>query len=300
MTGAWLEFVKHVHDEAEHDDLFNAAAALAFYLTLAIFPAMIFLMAVVPYLPIEHVDDAILDLLRQALPPSAADMFTHVVHQVTSERRGGLLSLGLAAALWSASTGMRAVMRQLNVAFNVAERRRPLRARVTALVLTLLFAVLVLGAFSLIVLGGVIQAWIGHRWGFSEPLLTTFVVFRWVVIVAGLLLGVSLIYHLAPNRHERFRWISPGAAAATVSLIAASYGLSVYAANFGHYSAVYGSIGAVILLMLWLYIAGLVILVGAEINVVVEGSRSAAGTHDRPSRDSPPSHRAADARSGQH
>src|SRR3954470_6237939 len=148
-----IEFVKRVYAEAAHDDIFNGAAALGFYFTLAIFPAMIAIMAVIPYLPIAHVDQAIMDLLREALPGSAATMFVDVVHEVTSERRGGILSMGVAFALWSASSGMYAVMQQLNIAYNVAERRPFLKARATALALTLLFGVLVLGAFTLIVLG---------------------------------------------------------------------------------------------------------------------------------------------------
>lgn len=269
-------FLKRLYAEAERDDVFNGAAALGFYLTLAIFPAMIFLMAVIPYLPIDHVDDAVMDLLRQALPGGAAEMFSGVVQEVTSERRGGLLSLGLATALWAASTGMYALMRQMNIACNVTERRPLLRARATALALTLLFGVLVLGAFSLIVLGGVIQEWLGNRFGFSEVLLVFFVVFRWIVIVLALLLAVALVYQLAPNRKQHFRLITAGSATATVLLIGASIAFSLYTANFTDYSAIYGSIGAVVMLMLWLYIAGLVILLGAEIDVVREGPASDA------------------------
>lgn len=273
-----LEFLKRVFAEAKRDDVFNGAAALGFYLTLAIFPAMIFLMAVIPYLPIPHVDEAIMDLLRQALPDRASELFAGVVKEVATERRGGVLSLGLAAALWSASTGMYAVMQQLNIAFNVAERRRFLKARATALLLTLLFGVLVIGAFSLVVLGGVIQDWIGDRFGFSQVLLGFFAVFRWVVIVVALMVAISLVYHLAPNRKDSYHFFTPGAVTATVLLILASIGFSLYTSNFGNYSAIYGSIGAVVVLMLWLYIAGLVILVGAEINVVV--ARAEPGNED--------------------
>lgn len=265
-----MEFLKRVYAEADQDQIFMGAAALAFYLTLAIFPAMIFVMALIPYLPVAHVDQAIMDLLRQTLPGSAADLFANVVGEVTSHRRGALLSLGLAFALWSASTGMYAVMQQLNIAFHVAERRPFLKARAVAIVLTIVYFVLVLGAFSLIVLGGVVQEWIGRQVGFTSALLDFFIVFRWVVIVLGLWLAVALIYRFAPNRRQPFRFLSWGAATATILLIGASVGFSIYTANFGNYSAVYGSVGAVIVLMLWLYLAGLVILVGAEINVVRE------------------------------
>ena len=264
------QLLTSVYREMKRDNAFDGAAVLAYYLTLAIFPAMIALLAVTPYLPIARVDQAIIDLMREALPTSAADMFAGVVQQVTSERRGGLLTLGVAAAYWSASNGMYAVMRQLNAAFNVTEARPFVRARATALLLSLLFGVLVLGGFSLIVLGGVIQAWIGDRFGFSALLLGFFVVFRWVVIVLSLMLAISLIYYLAPNRANPFRLVTAGSVTATTLLVVASYVFSLYTSHFGNYSNVYGSIGAMVLLMLWLYIAGLVILAGAEVDEILE------------------------------
>ena len=264
------DLTQSVWREMKRDNAFDGAAVLAYYLTLAIFPAMIALLAVTPYLPIARVDEAIMDLMREALPSGAADMFAGVVQQVTSERRGGLLTFGVAAAYWSASNGMYAIMRQLNKAFDVKEGRPFLRARATALLLSLSFGLLVLSGFSLIVLGGVIQSWIGDRFGFSAALLGFFVVFRWIVIVLALLLAISATYYLAPNRHRPFRLFSAGSVAATLLLIAASYAFSVYTSHFGNYSNVYGSIGAVVLLMLWLYVAGLVILAGATVDEVLE------------------------------
>ena len=268
------DLLKSVYREMQRDRAFDGAAVLAYYLTLAIFPAMIALLAVTPYLPIAHVDEAIMDMVREALPTSAADMFAGVVAQVTSERRGGLLTFGIAAAYWSASNGMYAIMRQLNVAFDVEEGRPFLRARGTALLLSLLFGVLVLAGFSLIVLGGAIQSWIGERLGVSPVLLDFFVVFRWVVIVLSLLFAISLTYFLAPNREEPFRLVTPGSASAVVLLIAASSAFSLYTSHFGNYSNVYGSIGAMVLLMLWLYIAGLVVLAGAAVDEVLAKAAS--------------------------
>ena len=266
----WKDFLADLYGKVKCDNIFNGAAALGFYLTLAIFPGMIFVMAVIPYLPIANVDQAIMDLLRQALPSAAANTFTSVVDEVANERRNGLLSLGLAAALWASSTGMYAIMQQMNIAFNVGEGRSFLKARATALALTLLFGVLVLGAFSLVVLGGIIQSWIGNRLGLSDTLLMFFAVFRWVIIMLALLLAFALVYYLAPNVRRPFAIIAPGNVTATFLLSAASLGFRLYTSNFVDFGATYGSIGAVIVLMLWLYIAGFVILLGAEINVAVE------------------------------
>jgi membrane protein len=264
------QFLKELYQETQEDDVFNGAAALGYYLTLALFPAMIFLMAVIPYLPIANVDQAIMDLLRQALPGSAADMFTGVVQQVTSEQRGGLLSFGFVAALWATSAGMYAIMQQLNITYDVAESRSFWKARLIAIGLSVMFAVLVIGGFSLIVLGGQIQDWLGSKFGFSDALLTFFVVFRWLMIALGLLFAFSLIYYLAPNVKQRFKFVTVGSVIGAVLLIGASLGFAWYTQNFGNYDATYGSIGAVIVLMLWLYIAGLTILIGSEINALIE------------------------------
>jgi len=267
-------FLAQLWREMEEDNVWNGAAALGFYLTLAVFPTMIFLMALVPYLPVAHVDQAIMDLLRQALPTRTAEMFSGVVSEVASERRGGVLTFGIAAALWASSTGMYAVMQQMNIAYDIDERRGFLRARATALGLSLLFIVLVIGAFSLVVLGGVIQDWIGRRFGVSDALLDFFIGFRWVVIVLALLVAIALIYNKAPARPRRFALLTRGTLVATASLVIASLAFRVYVANFGNYSATYGSIGAVIVLMLWFYLAGLVMLVGAEIDALSEARSS--------------------------
>lgn len=273
------QFARELAHEVQEDDVFNGAAALGFYLTLAIFPAMVFLMAAIPYLPIPHVDQAIMDALRQTLPATAADMLSGVVKEVTSQERGGLLSLGLLGALWATSTGMYAVMQQLNVSYDVKESRGFLKARAVAIGLSLLFIVLVLGAFSLIVAGGMLQDWLGARFGLSQPLLTVFVVFRWVMIVAGLTLAFALIYYLAPNVKQKFAFITPGSVLGVLMLMGASLGFAWYAQNIGDYDATYGSIGAVIILMLWLYIAGLSILFGSQINALIE--HHAAGGKDK-------------------
>jgi membrane protein len=264
------QFVLDLHRKITDDNVFNGAAALGFYLTLAIFPAIIAVMSVIPYLPIDHVDKAIMDMLGQALPAEASDMVAGVVDQVTSERRGGLLSFSLLAILWAVTSGMYAIMQQLNITYDVKEARGLIRGRITALGLSLLFGVLVIGAFSLIVLGGIFQDWIGNRFGFAGALFTVFTVFRWTVVVLALLLAFAMIYRYAPNIERRFAFITPGSALAASLLIAASLGFSFYTRNFADYSATYGSIGAVIVLMLWLYIAGLVILVGSEINALIE------------------------------
>jgi membrane protein len=270
------QFLRELYQSSNEDGITNGAAVLGFYLTLAVFPAAILTMATIPYLPIQRVDQAIMDLLRQAMPPDAARMFTEVVEEVTREQRGGLLSFGILGTVWATSSGMYAVMQQLNVSYKVPEGRTFVRARLVAIGLSILCVLLVLTAFSLIVLGGVMQDWIGNRFGFNDALLAFFAGLRWVIIVLALLGAFAMTYYVAPNTKQRLLFVLPGSVIGTVVLIAASLGFSWYVQNFADYSAVYGSIGAVIALMLWLYIAGLALLIGSEVNALLE-HHSASG-----------------------
>jgi len=269
----WRQVAKDLARQLSEDHVFNGAAALGFYLTLAIFPALIFLLSLLPYLPIPDLDDAIMNLLARALPEEAANLLEGTVRRIVYERQGGLLSFGFLGMLWAASTGMYAVMQQLNVTYNVKEARSFLKARATAILLTLLFGALVIGVFALVILGGFVQDWIAQFAGQNPILLAAFAIVRWGIILAALLLGFALIYYLAPNAEQPFRWVTPGSLFAAVILLLASLAFRLYIEHFADYEATYGAIGAVIVLMLWLYVAGLVLLVGSEINVVVDQNR---------------------------
>jgi membrane protein len=283
------QFFRDLNHEVTEDNVFNGAAALGFYLTLAIFPALILMMTIIPYLPVDQVDQAIMDMLRQALPSEAHEMVAGVVREVTANRRGGLLSFGLLATLWAASSGMYAIMQQLNITYDVEEERNFIRARATALILSILFILLMIGAFTLIVLGGVIQEWLRSQFGFGDVVLVLFAAIRWVLILFALLIGFAMIYRYAPNVEQKFKFVSPGSVIGVALLIAASLGFAFYTSNFGNYGATYGSLGAMIILMLWLYIAGLVILLGSEINVLVE-HYSAEGKQKGEKRETSRSH----------
>jgi membrane protein len=256
-------FFRELKKEIANDNVSNGA----------IFPALILLLSLVPYLPIPHVDQAILDLMRQVLPGPAVEALTGVVRDVATQKRGGLVSFGALATLWAAANGSYAIMQQLNITYDVKEGRSFLKVRGTALGLTILVGILIVAAFSLIVLGGSIQNWLGSVLGQNGLVGDFFSALRWVIVSAALLLAFAIMYYFGPDVEQRFRFISPGSLAGVALLIGASILFRVYVANFGNYSATYGSIGAVIVLMLWLYITGLVMLVGSEINALIEHFR---------------------------
>lgn len=270
MRVSLRQFLKDLRNEIKQDNVSNGAAALAYYLMLAAFPAAICLLTLLPFLPIRNLSDAIMDLIRQVMPLEASTLFTGVVQQVTSERRGGLLSFGALAALWAASSGLYAIMQQLNITYDVVEQRSFVKARAIALGLTLAFFALVIGAFGLVVFGGVIEGWLLRMAGESAWLHMVFAAFRWIAIVLALLLAFALTYYYGPDVEQRFRFVTLGSVVGVVLLALASVVFRIYVSRFAHYSATYGSLGAVIILLLWLYIAGWALLLGSEINALLE------------------------------
>lgn len=272
---ASINFSKRLLAEVQRDRVSNAAAALAFYMMLAVFPAAIFGLSLLPYLPIPHLSEAIFDLLQQLMPDSAAQLFTGTVHRIASERNSGLLSFGLLFAIWSASSGVNALMQQLNVVYGVEEDRSFLRARAVALLLTLLFFVLTVVAFGLVIFGGVLQSWLADYLGWSPVLRAVFAVFRWAVIALALVSALALVYRLAPNAKHPMRILRAGEIVAALGFLGASLGFKLYVAYFGSYDSTYGSLGAVIVLLLWMFIVGFVILLGGEINDMLYRERHA-------------------------
>ncbi|MGE3680902.1 MAG: YihY/virulence factor BrkB family protein [Bdellovibrionales bacterium] len=264
------KFATDLYGELNKDDVFSGAAALSFYLTLALFPGLIFLLTLLPYLPIENLDRAIMDFIRQAMPGEAASLVADVVQSLVSDKKGGLLSLSLFGTLWAATSGFSAVITQLNVTYDVTESRSYLKAKATAFLMMLAFAAVMVIAFALIVLGGVLQDYLESVLGLGPVLLTAFVVFRWVILFFMIIAVFALIYYLGPDVEQDFRFITPGSLFAAVTFALASLGFNWYVSNFGNYNSTYGSIGGVIILMLWLYVAGIVLLVGAETNALIE------------------------------
>jgi membrane protein len=273
--GSLKELVRQLIHEIREDQVVNGAAALAFFTMLALFPAAIFGLSLLPYLPIPHLRQAVFEVLFEILPPSAAELFTGTVTRIMSDRHGGLLSFGLVFATWSASSGLDAVMSQLNVVYGVTERRSYIRTRGTALLLMLMFFGLLIVTFALVIFGGEVQDMISSLLGWwSVPLRGFFALFRWLVITGSLLAAFAIVYRFAPDVQRPFQLVSIGNLFATAGFLLASFGFRVYVTNFASYDTTYGGLGAAIVLLLWLFIIGAVILIGGELNDLIERGRS--------------------------
>ncbi len=263
-------FLRDLKQEITEHGTSTAAAALAYYLTLSIFPSLILLLSSVAYLPISHLDQAILDSLREFLPESVAAVLTSVIYDVVGHKRGSLLSFGALATLWAASSGTLAVMEQLNLSYEVKDARSFFKLRGIAIGLSLCVGASLLTALSLIVVGEGIQSRLAEAFSLGPLIPILFQVFRWLVIVMFFLFAFALTYYLGPDVEQKFKFITPGSLLGTMILIGASFLFRLYVAQFSDYNATYGSIGAVIVLMLWLYITGWVILGGSELNALLE------------------------------
>jgi membrane protein len=268
--GTAASFIKRLYSEIDRDQVSNAAGALAFYTMLALLPAAIFGLSLLPYLGIPHLQQAITDLLYQLMPRAAADLFTQTVQRMLSQRNTRLLSFSLAFAIWSGSSGLRALMQQLNVVHGVSERRPFWKTRAIAAGLMLLWFGLLVVTLGVVIFGGVVQHWAASVIGWSPALRLLFSTVRWLLIGFALLTGFAVIYRLAPDVDRPFRWFAAGNFFAALGLVLASFGFKIYVSNFGQYELTYGGLGAAISLLLWLFIGGLVILIGAEINDLIE------------------------------
>ncbi len=264
------QFAKDIFSEIREDNVYNGAAALAYFWMLAIFPAIIFVLTLLPYLHIPNLEGIIMDLLHRIMPEQSAYLFTGIVENVTSQKRHGLFSFGILFTIWSTSIGIYAIMQQLNITYRVKEERPFFKARGASVLLSLIFLFLIFTAFALMIFGGTIQQSMLNVVGDNVMLQLLFATFRWIVIIGFLLTGFAILYYFGPDVEQRFQFITPGSVIGVIIFIIASLGFRLYLMQFSGFSATYGSIGAFIVLMLWLYILGLVILVGSEVNVLLE------------------------------
>lgn len=254
------------------DNVIDGAAILAFFFVLAVFPAAIFVLSLLPAISIPHLQQAILDLLHQVLPAQSAAFFDGAVRYAAAEGKKGLITFGLIFTLWSGSSGVYAGMQQLNAVHGVRDDPRPFwKARGTAMLLMLFFTALAIGSLSMVIFGGAVQGWVASLIGWSEALRLFFAGLRWVILAAAMLLAIAVAYRFGPWAKVRFRFLSPGNVFALTVMAAGSAGFRLYVAKFGNYSATYGSLAAVIILMLWMYLAATALLVGCEINALLDG-----------------------------
>ncbi len=272
------QLATRVWNEFNREEALDRAAALSYYLLFAVFPMLLFLTALLAVLPIPHLMDRLMGYAAQALPPDAASMLRKTLGEVLGTTHGGgLLSVGAVLALWAGSTGMASVINALNVAYDVEDPRPWWKRRLVAIALTLGFCVFLVVALVLMVFGPKIGESLAGHLGLGGVFAVVWNAVSVPVAVALVLVGIALVYYFAPAVEQEWRWLTPGSLTALVLWVAMSMGLRYYVGHFANYNATYGSIGGVILLLLWLYLTGVVLLLGAEVNSEIEHAAAARG-----------------------
>jgi membrane protein len=265
----WAELAKRVWREVNDDDIFGNAAKLSYYFLLALFPLLLFLTTLLGYFADAGSDlrNELIRILGTVIPAQASSLIFDTVNEVEEHAGGGKLSFGIIATLWAASNGMGAITDALNVAYEVKETRPWWKSRLVALLLTLILSVLILSALLLVLFGGKIAEWVAASYSFGSVFVTTWAIAQWVAVLGFVLLAFALIYYFAPDvRVRRWQWITPGTVTAVALWLLVSFAFRLYLHFFNSYSATYGALGAVIILMLWFYLTGAAILIGGEIN----------------------------------
>ncbi|MBV2246899.1 MAG: YihY/virulence factor BrkB family protein [Lentimicrobium sp.] len=248
----------------------NRAAAFSFNLFLAIFPAILFFFSLIPYIPVHNFQDSLLDLLQEFIPQQAYDAVEGTLFDIVKRPRGSLLSFGFIFAMYFATNSINSLIEAFNKSFHTVETRSAFKQRLISIGLVFLLSLLVIVAIILITIGPFILRWLEeHRFINDTFLIITINASKWVITIALLFFAFSFLFYLAPVRKQRFQFISAGSTVTTILFILTSVGFNFYVNNFSRYNSLYGSIGALIIFMLWIYINAIVILLGFELNVSI-------------------------------
>ncbi len=272
---SWVDLGKRVWSEMTRDDVFGDAAKLAYYFLLALFPLLIFLTSIIGMIigSGTGMRRMFFNYLSRVMPSGAFELIDKTMWEVSTASGAGKLSFGFLAALWAASSGMGAITQALNTAFDVEEKRSWWRQRVVAVGLTLTLSILIIAALAIVLGGAKIADHLASLSIIGEASAIVWKISQWPIALAFMLLAFALIYYFAPNlRRKKWKLITPGSVTGVALWLAVSFAFKAYLHFFNSYSKTYGSLGAVIVLMLWLYLTGLAVLIGGEINSEIDNA----------------------------
>lgn len=264
------EFLRRLYRNVVDDAITDSAAQLSYYFLLALFPFLFFLVTLTAYLPLRQPVMTALDRLKSLMPDEAMQLVRAHLDDLLGQTRPRLLTFTLLAAVWATSRGVNAVRKALNLAHGVSETRPFWQTQALALGMTLAGAPLALLAFSAFALGGRLGEWAASRLGAGLQFQVVWSWLRWPFTLAVVMFGSALLYWVLPSRRGRFRPMTTGSAASALLWVGSTWAFTQYVEYFGRYNVTYGSIGGVIVLMLWLYLSGLSLIFGGEIDSVIE------------------------------
>jgi membrane protein len=266
----WLDLGKRTVAEVIGDNCLGLAAQLAYYFFLALFPALLFLVALISFIPIENLMDDIVNTLARVAPGEVLTIVQDQILKIAHDQAGGLLTFGMVGTIWSSSSGVTAIIDSLNQAYDIQESRPWWKVRLTALGLTVALAIFIVISTALVVVGPTLAEKVAE-WFHLGPVFTwTWKIVQWPLVFLLVTTAIALIFYFAPDAEQDWVWITPGSVLATLLWLLVSLGFKFYVSHFGSYNATYGTIGGVIVLLLWFYVSALAVLVGAEMNAEIE------------------------------
>jgi membrane protein len=263
------ELVTRTIAEVQDDNCVGLAAQLAFYFFLALFPALLFLVALLGYVPIDDTLGAVLDGLAPVAPQQLVVLLRQQIDELSRGDNAALLTFGILGAIWSSSAAMVAIIDALNEAYDVVERRPWWKRRIVAIALTIALATFIVAALVFVLTGPDVVAWAVSTLGLRPELGWLWRLARWPMMILLAMLAIDFVYHFAPNLKREWAWLTPGAVLATALWMASSFGFKLYVSRFADFNATHGAIGGVIVVLLWFYVSSFSILIGAEINGII-------------------------------
>lgn len=253
-------------------DLSGIAAELSYYFLFSMFPFLVFLVALAAYLPLQDAVQDAMSRMSRFMPKEAMGIIQDHLTGLVNQQRPRLLSFGVLITIWGASRGVNAFISGLNIAYGVKDKRSWFKVQGIAVGMTLASSLLVFVAFALIILGGKVGLYIAQHLYVETYYSTLWSWLRWPLSALIIIGTVSVNYYVLPDVKQRIKFIIPGAVIGTLLWLLVTWGFTMYAGSFGDYNATYGSIGGVIVLMTWLYLSGLIFLIGGLINALLENA----------------------------
>jgi len=264
------EILKRTAKEVIADDVPSLAAQQAYYFFFALFPALLALISIASFFPVANLVDEIVNMLSRVAPRDVIAIVADQVEQISQSRTGGILTIAFLFTLWSSSNALLSMVTTLNAAYDITESRPWWKTRLIAIGLTIGMAVFILVSMTLIIAGPSLAERLASDLGLGDAFEWTWKIVQWPLVFLLVSTAIALVYYFAPDARQEWVWITPGSLVATVLWLAVSLGLKFYISTAGDYNETYGAIGGVMVLMLWFYLSGLVILLGAELNSEIE------------------------------
>jgi membrane protein len=266
----WGDIFKRTGKEAISDDILDLAAQQAYYFFFALFPALLFVLSVASFFPLQSLTDNVVNMLGRVAPHDVIEIINSQLRQLADKNSGGLLTFAFLVTIWSSSGAMVSIITTMNACYDITESRPWWKTRLTAVGLTIGLAMFILASMFLVLAGPAFAVHLANTLHLGDAFKWTWWVLQWPIVFVLVATGIGLIYYFAPDAEQDWVWLTPGSVLATFLWLLVSLGLKLYYQLVPNANASYGALGGVMVLMLWFYVSGLALLVGAELNSEIE------------------------------